>query len=81
MCHLLNPFGLRLASRRPDSQAHAECLRYGRRSIADLADEHFGTGDRSEAHQPNEAVSLTDSVAATKIIALTVRRWCRESIY
>jgi acetylornithine deacetylase len=38
---------------------------------------NFGPGDPSQAHQPNESVSLADLVSCTKIIALTIARWCR----
>lgn len=37
---------------------------------------NFGPGDPSEAHQPNESVTVSELVKATKIIALTVARWC-----
>jgi len=37
---------------------------------------NFGPGDPSQAHQPNERVSIDDLVTCTKIIALTVARWC-----
>ena len=38
---------------------------------------NFGPGDPSQAHQPNEHVSIDDLVTCTKIIALVVARWCR----
>ncbi len=37
---------------------------------------NFGPGDPSQAHQPNESVPIADLVAATKIMALAIRRWC-----
>jgi acetylornithine deacetylase len=37
---------------------------------------NFGPGDPSQAHQPNEHVSLDDLVTCTKVIALAVARWC-----
>jgi acetylornithine deacetylase len=38
---------------------------------------NYGPGDPSQAHQPNEHVSIDDLVTCTKIIALVVARWCR----
>jgi acetylornithine deacetylase len=38
---------------------------------------NFGPGDPSQAHQPNEHVSINDLVTCTKVIALAVARWCR----
>jgi acetylornithine deacetylase len=37
---------------------------------------NFGPGAPSEAHQPNESVEVTELVAATKMMALAIRRWC-----
>lgn len=37
---------------------------------------NFGPGDPSEAHQPNESVTVGELVKATKIIALAAARWC-----
>jgi acetylornithine deacetylase len=37
---------------------------------------NFGPGDPSQAHQPNEHVSIDDLVTCTKVIALVVARWC-----
>lgn len=37
---------------------------------------NFGPGDPSQAHQPNESVPIADLVAATKMIALALGRWC-----
>jgi acetylornithine deacetylase len=38
---------------------------------------NFGPGDPSQAHQPNEHVSIDELVTCTKVIALAVARWCR----
>jgi acetylornithine deacetylase len=38
---------------------------------------NFGPGDPSQAHQPNEHVSIDDLVTCTKVIALAIARWCR----
>jgi acetylornithine deacetylase len=38
---------------------------------------NFGPGDPAQSHQPNERVAITDLVACTKAIALTVARWCQ----
>ena len=37
---------------------------------------NFGPGDPTQAHQPNERVSIEDLVACTRAIALTIARWC-----
>jgi acetylornithine deacetylase len=37
---------------------------------------NFGPGAPSEAHQPNESVPIADLVAATRMMALAIRRWC-----
>lgn len=37
---------------------------------------NFGPGDPSEAHQPDENVSVADLVKTTKIMALTIAKWC-----
>jgi acetylornithine deacetylase len=37
---------------------------------------NFGPGDPTQAHQPNERVSVEDLVACTRGIALTIARWC-----
>jgi acetylornithine deacetylase len=37
---------------------------------------NFGPGDPTQAHQPNERVSIEDLVACTRGIALTIARWC-----
>jgi acetylornithine deacetylase len=37
---------------------------------------NFGPGNPIQAHQPNECVSVSDLVAATQILALTIERWC-----
>ncbi|MBV9128934.1 MAG: ArgE/DapE family deacylase [Verrucomicrobia bacterium] len=37
---------------------------------------NFGPGDPSQAHQPNEHVSIDDLVTCTKVIALVIARWC-----
>ncbi|MBH0238948.1 M20 family metallopeptidase [Methylobrevis albus] len=37
---------------------------------------NFGPGDPTQAHQPNEHVSVTDLVDCTRAIALTIARWC-----
>jgi len=38
---------------------------------------NFGPGDPALAHQPNERVAITDLINCTKVIALTIERWCR----
>lgn len=38
---------------------------------------NFGPGDPAQSHQPNERVSISDLVACTTAIAITVERWCR----
>ena len=38
---------------------------------------NFGPGDPSQSHQPNERVAISDLVACTTAIALTIERWCR----
>ena len=37
---------------------------------------NFDPGGPSQAHQPNESVPVADLVAATKMIALALGRWC-----
>lgn len=37
---------------------------------------NFGPGDPSEAHQPDENVSVADLIKTTKIMALTIANWC-----
>jgi len=37
---------------------------------------NFGPGDPSQAHQPNEYVSIGDLVTCTKVIALAIAQWC-----
>ncbi|RWR27066.1 ArgE/DapE family deacylase [Sinirhodobacter populi] len=39
---------------------------------------NFGPGDPALCHQPNEHVSVSDLVACTRAIALTVARWCNQ---
>ena len=38
---------------------------------------NFGPGDSTQAHQPNERVAISDLVACTQAIALTIARWSR----
>jgi acetylornithine deacetylase len=38
---------------------------------------NFGPGDPAQSHQPNERVAISDLVACTKAIALTIESWCR----
>jgi acetylornithine deacetylase len=45
--------------------------------LANTPTVNFGPGDPSQSHQPNESVTVPDLIATTKIIALTIARWCR----
>lgn len=37
---------------------------------------NFGGGDPTQAHQPNESISIDELIEATKVLALATAHWC-----